>query len=133
MGVRQILKRWIQSRFSSLPRPGVSGARIEPPARRKDSDMRGLALQAAGFDVDGVRHGEQHVHVRRAAAVAGHFHAERVGQGADLHPLRDAAGPPVIGLDDVAPRLFEQLEKLYFVYSFSPVAMRMSSSCASSA
>ena len=71
-------------------------------------------LGAAGFHVDGVGHGDQHVHVGRAAAVAGEFEAVGVGRGGDFHPLCDAAGAAVVGLDDVGAALVDEVGELVF-------------------
>ena len=46
-----------------------------------------FALQAAGLQVDGVRHRKQHVEIRRTAAVASQLQPCRVGDSADLHPF----------------------------------------------
>ena len=43
---------------------------------------------------DGVRHGEQHIQIRGAAAVAREFEPVRIRDGRDFHPLGDSAGAP---------------------------------------
>jgi hypothetical protein len=58
-------------------------------------------FHAAAFDVDGVGHGERHIHIGGATAVAGEFEAEAIGDGGNLHPFGDAAGAAVIGLNDI--------------------------------
>jgi hypothetical protein len=82
----------VSSALTSLLMPGSSGA--------GDLAVNHL-LGAAGFHVDCIEDGQQHIEVGRAASVSGHLHPIAVGNRGNLHSFGDPTGSAVLRLHDV--------------------------------